>query len=158
MCWKEFSSHQESVAQHHVLVLPWLGRCYRYVVFLYSQWGLSLAPARSSSLAMGTLLVMIAISSGRRPSLFGVFRSSSSRLYWDRRSCTKSNSWCSTASNNASLLWNCNTKKVYTKCTHSVCDPQYILSWSTILRWAGVWCYYLRFSHYSSLYVFPDYF
>ncbi len=84
-------------------------------MFLYSQWGLSLAPARSSSLAMGTLLVMIAISRGRRPSLFGVLRSSSSRLYWDRSSCTKSNSWCSTASNNASLLWNCDTKRVYMK-------------------------------------------
>lgn len=76
-------------------------------VIFYSQWGLSLAPARRSSLAMGTLLVMMAMSRGRRPSLFGVLRSSSSKLYWDKSSCTKSSSWCSTASNSVSLLWNC---------------------------------------------------
>lgn len=76
-------------------------------VIFNSQWGLSLAPARRSSLAMGTLLVMIAMSRGRRPSLFGVLRSSSSKLYWNKSSCTKSSSWCSTASNSVSLLWNC---------------------------------------------------
>lgn len=99
----------------HVFTPLWLGWFSRYVVFLcYSQWGLSLAPALSSSLAMGTLLVMMAMSRGSRPSLFGVLRSSSSKLYWDKSSCTKSNSWCSTASNNASLLWNCDRKKVDT--------------------------------------------
>lgn len=122
----------------------WLGWYYRYVVFLYLQWGLSLAPARSSSLAMGTLLVMIAISRGRRPSLFGVFRSSSSKLYWDKSSCTKSNSWCSTASNKASLLWNCDRKKIYMKCTNAffalggyimLLTKVLLLSWSNCFPW-----------------------
>lgn len=73
---------------------------------VYSQWGLSLAPALSRSLAMGTLLVMMAMSSGSSPSLLGVFKSSSSRLKVFNRDSTTSSSWCSTASNRASFPWN----------------------------------------------------
>lgn len=34
----------------------------------------------------------------------------------------------------------------------------YFLSRCTKVRWVGVWCYYLRFSYYPSLCVFPDFF
>lgn len=118
--------------------------CNRYTVILYSQWGLSLAPARSSSLAMGTLLVMMAMSRGRRPSLFGVLRSNSSRLYWERSSCTKSNSWCSTASNKASLLWNCDTKTVHMELKQNTAkwENSYYDLWDTsafISEYGALW-------------------
>lgn len=52
------------------------------ICVLYLQCGLSFAPTCRRVLAMGTLFVKIAISKGVSPSLFGVFRSSSSRVYW----------------------------------------------------------------------------
>lgn len=77
--------------------------CFNFQVYL--QCGLSLAPVLRRILAMGTLLVMMAISRGVNPSLLGVLRSSSSAVYWYRRICTASMSCCSTASNMASLPW-----------------------------------------------------
>lgn len=72
---------------------------------VYLQCGLSRAPVFRRILAMGTLLVMMAISRGVNPSLLGVLRSSSSGVYWYSRICTASMSCCSTASNMASLPW-----------------------------------------------------
>lgn len=114
---------QDKVFEDFAMLDTWVQQitapevCWKHTQTLIfnSQWGLSLAPARRSSLAMGTLLVMMAISRGRRPSLFGVLRSSSSKLYWDNSSCTKSSSWCSTASNSVSLLWNCYGKMMHMK-------------------------------------------
>lgn len=34
----------------------------------------------------------------------------------------------------------------------------YFMYCSPVLRWVGVWCYYLRFSYFPGLYAFPDYF
>lgn len=117
-----------------------------------SQWGLSLAPARRSSLAMGTLLVMMAISRGRRPSLFGVLRSSSSKLYWDKSSCTKSSSWCSTASNSVALLWNC-----YGKMMHILVIDEPTPFYSDQLA-NKVTCYHLRpGSGFKNILSFPNF-